>query len=746
MYGEDPEFRSITSRTPSCQALKGAVSDLYRLDDFNLEKIGEGFFSEVFKVTHKSAGKVMVLKMNKVMANRPNMLKEVQLMNKLKHPNILRFKGACVHEGVLNALTEYINGGNLEQLIQQKEEELPWSVRMGIALDMAKGVAYLHSRGIFHRDLTSKNVLIKRTTREITAIIGDFGLATNIPNKSDYRLPQVGSPYWMSPECLNGQYYDHQADIFSFGIILCELIARCDADPDILPRTQNFGVDYIAFSDLCPQCPPHFLKLAFSCVRICPSSRPTVTSLCHDLVPMLDTQRQAEAVDQLAADTSPARPARLRKGAHKRSRSEEEVCVKTTPSEKARFHTRVSSPVTVRGVCHEMSLRDPQYQPSPTPLNPFATLPRMREGKKIIGSTTELFSSCFELPSPARVSTPTGSPPHIYRQSSHKSLPSSPPPSRRASISEGCSPPLSLESKQGLNCASLTKFEEHLFMGRVQLLKQLYSGGRWVSQDDSALTPPGHAHRWPGLVAGFPLRRPGSCESGFYSVSTDDWRMEGGMSSRSIASSLLTVSDLEEDLRAASAFLSNKRTSSVLTDSLENLGDVVEAEASRGQERGYEKDIQAIVEYFERNCRVMDRRANRGRTGHRSGQFLPWNGGQSNDELLPRSQKIDSLIKRVVEKETRCRRLRKTPQRLQVCEGIVRSKLPLFDATKRPGRMSRMPYDEQGFVKARLAIFDKPTPQPSRKLVTDFLSRHQFEPKTGQLRLVEPETKIEKRN
>ena len=52
------------------------------------------------------------------------------------------------------------------------------------------------------------------------------------------------------------------------GIIMCELIGRVDADPDVLPRTENFGVDYIAFSAMCPTCPPEFLKLTYNCVKV----------------------------------------------------------------------------------------------------------------------------------------------------------------------------------------------------------------------------------------------------------------------------------------------------------------------------------------------------------------------------------------------------------------------------------------------------------------------------------------------
>ncbi|XP_075699892.1 uncharacterized protein LOC142664612 [Rhinoderma darwinii] len=232
----------------------------------------------------------MVLKMNKMMSNRANMLREVQLMNRLCHPNILRFMGVCVQQGQLHALTEYINGGNLEQLLQGGDP-LSWSVCVKLSLDIARGLRYLHSKGVFHRDLTSKNCLVRYDDSGYSAVVADFGLAEKIPDHSQTEpLSVVGSPYWMAPEVLRGDVYNEKADVFAFGIILCEIIARIPADPDYLPRTEDFGLDINLFREMVPSdCPPVYLQLAFHCCWMVPESRPSFCEVSQRLEAILDT-------------------------------------------------------------------------------------------------------------------------------------------------------------------------------------------------------------------------------------------------------------------------------------------------------------------------------------------------------------------------------------------------------------------------------------------------------------------------
>uniref|UniRef100_A0A8C6KQL4 dual-specificity kinase n=1 Tax=Nothobranchius furzeri TaxID=105023 RepID=A0A8C6KQL4_NOTFU len=220
-------------RPSSYRALRSAVSTLARLDDFSCEKIGAGFFSEVFKVQHRVTGQVMALKMNISVSNRANMLREVQLMNRLSHPNILGFIGVCVHEGQLHALTE--------------------------------------------------NCLVRWDSGVCSAVVGDFGLAEKIPDYSEEEaqepLAVVGSPYWMAPEVLRGEVYNEKVDVFAYGIILCEIIARIQADPDILPRTADFGLDVEAFQLMVEDCPPDFLDLAISCCNMNANLRPSFSQI-----------------------------------------------------------------------------------------------------------------------------------------------------------------------------------------------------------------------------------------------------------------------------------------------------------------------------------------------------------------------------------------------------------------------------------------------------------------------------------
>lgn len=253
------------------------------------ELLGKGCFGEVYKVVHKRTGAVMVLKCLYRMDQRgeADFLQEAAFMRSLCHPNVLAILGVLYKDKKLHIVSEYISCGSLRACLES-QKQLSWLQRLGIAKDVSAGMAYLHSKRIIHRDLTSSNILLRE--KYANAVVADFGLALMVSRRlSRKRRVPVGDPYVMAPEMIREQPYDERADLFSFGVTLCEMIGQCSVDPDVLLRTKNFGIDRDAFLSRFlngSDCPTPFYEIAFKCASVDPQDRPPF-SLVFDWITSL---------------------------------------------------------------------------------------------------------------------------------------------------------------------------------------------------------------------------------------------------------------------------------------------------------------------------------------------------------------------------------------------------------------------------------------------------------------------------
>ncbi|XP_040284706.1 mitogen-activated protein kinase kinase kinase 7 isoform X2 [Bufo bufo] len=186
------------------------------------EVVGRGTFGVVCKA--KWRGKDVAIKQIESESERKAFIIELRQLSRVNHPNIVKLYGACLNPVCL--VMEYAEGGSLYNVLHGAEP-LPYYTAahaMSWCLQCAQGVAYLHSmkpKALIHRDLKPPNLLLVAGGTVLK--ICDFGTACDIQT---HMTNNKGSAAWMAPEVFEGSNYSEKCDVFSWGIILWEVITR----------------------------------------------------------------------------------------------------------------------------------------------------------------------------------------------------------------------------------------------------------------------------------------------------------------------------------------------------------------------------------------------------------------------------------------------------------------------------------------------------------------------------------------
>ncbi|XP_065209814.1 plexin-A4-like [Planococcus citri] len=264
------------------------------------EFLGEGEFGRVVKGSVSGHSQqhnvttvaVKMLKNGHTDVDMVNLVREMELMKLIgRHDHVLSLLGCCTQDGPLLVIIEYSPHGNLLDFLRNhyqpsksSENDLSEKVQLTFALQIARGMEYLASIKLIHRDLAARNILM---FDEYVVKIADFGLAKDIRNADYYRQKTKGRlpVKWMAPETLTHRRNSPQSDVWSYGILLWEIV--------------TFGeVPYATYDDAAKllkdirsgyrmkkpeDCSMDTYCLMVKCWNHLPENRPDFTKIIHDL-------------------------------------------------------------------------------------------------------------------------------------------------------------------------------------------------------------------------------------------------------------------------------------------------------------------------------------------------------------------------------------------------------------------------------------------------------------------------------
>ncbi|KAM6341937.1 serine/threonine-protein kinase Nek5-like [Podargus strigoides] len=193
-----------------------------------IKKIGEGSFGKIFLAKGKVDNKECVIKEISLakmhVKEKEAAQKEVILLSKMKHANIVTFYASLQEKNKLFIVMEYCDSGDLMKRINMQhgvlfdeDQILSWFVQISL------GLKHIHDKKILHRDVKTENIFLSNNGK--VAKLGDFGIARQLSSTMEFARTCVGTPCYLSPEICENRPYNNKTDIWSLGCVLYELCA-----------------------------------------------------------------------------------------------------------------------------------------------------------------------------------------------------------------------------------------------------------------------------------------------------------------------------------------------------------------------------------------------------------------------------------------------------------------------------------------------------------------------------------------
>ena len=223
--------------------VKGKLEEKYEI----VKEIGTGGFSRCLLVKNKTTGILYACKelTKKKLSDYEGLMREVNLMIKLDHPNIIKLYEVYENEKYIYLIMELCTGGELfDRIVENTENGKPFTEKQAANLfrQMMSAINYCHKNGIVHRDLKPENLLYLNKDENSPIKVIDFGMSKRF-DSAHFMSEKVGTAYYISPEVLKGKY-DEKCDIWSAGVILYIIICgypcfNGDDDDEIFAAIQK---------------------------------------------------------------------------------------------------------------------------------------------------------------------------------------------------------------------------------------------------------------------------------------------------------------------------------------------------------------------------------------------------------------------------------------------------------------------------------------------------------------------------